>query len=226
MPFLMSMSETFSVSFLTLIKFCNTKALEWSSLVPGPEAESSLEIKNLTPFTISHLLQACLGSSGQGKNTQRSSHPAFSYVCFLLYFTNPSVCLCEWMTQIVWSKWWALLWGFEVPHNDWRQLQKESLVRIYTKLPMPKDTQCPCEGSSQRWTKRVDPTFLSRSPFPGFFDHFIIAWGIRTTKLTCQIIDFQWTCDSCCYYVLLLRLHVWKHLAKSYKSMFGSKAEL
>ena len=46
------MSEAFSVTFLTLIKFCYTKALEWSSLVPGLETKSSSEIKNLTPSTI------------------------------------------------------------------------------------------------------------------------------------------------------------------------------
>ena len=47
----MSMSEAFSVPFYTLIKFCYTKALEQSSLVPGPEAKS-LAITNLTLFTI------------------------------------------------------------------------------------------------------------------------------------------------------------------------------
>ena len=51
---LMSMSETFSVPFYTLIKLCYTKALEWSSLVPGPKAKSSSEIMNLTLFTISY----------------------------------------------------------------------------------------------------------------------------------------------------------------------------
>ena len=47
---LLSMSEAFSVSFNTLIKLCSTKALEWSSLVPGPRVKSSSEITNLTPF--------------------------------------------------------------------------------------------------------------------------------------------------------------------------------
>ena len=32
----------------------NTKALEWSSLVPGPEAKSFLVITNLTLFTLSY----------------------------------------------------------------------------------------------------------------------------------------------------------------------------
>ena len=52
--FLMSVSEAFSLP-LHLIKLCYTKALEWSSLVPGPEVRlSSLEITNWTSFTISY----------------------------------------------------------------------------------------------------------------------------------------------------------------------------
>ena len=42
----MSMSESLFVPFYTLVKLCYTKAFEWSSLVPGPEAKSSLEIMN------------------------------------------------------------------------------------------------------------------------------------------------------------------------------------
>ena len=61
-------------------------------------------------------------------------------------------------------------------------------------------------------------------------DYFVIAWGITTTNLICQIIDFQGNCDPCCYYVLLLRSPVRKHLAllgaESYRSMFESEAEL
>ena len=104
--------------------------------------------------------------------------------------------------------------------------QKGSLVRVYTDLPMPRDTQ----WSSQKWAKRVEQTFLSRSSFPGLFDHFIIVWEIRTTNLIYWVIDFQGTCYPCCYCVLLLRVHVWKRLAllgaESYRSTFGSEAEL
>ena len=49
-----SQSEAFSVTFYTLIKLCYTKALEWSSLVPGPDATSSWEITNPTSFTVSY----------------------------------------------------------------------------------------------------------------------------------------------------------------------------
>ena len=53
-PFLMSVSEAFSLPF-QLIKLCYTKAFEWSSLVPGPEVRfSSSEITNWTSFTISY----------------------------------------------------------------------------------------------------------------------------------------------------------------------------
>ena len=51
---LMSMSETFSVPFLTLIKLSYTEPLAWSSLVPGPEAKSCSEITNPTSFTVSY----------------------------------------------------------------------------------------------------------------------------------------------------------------------------
>ena len=54
-PLLMSMSEACSVPSYTLIKLCYTKALEWSSLVPCPEAKSSpSEITNPTPFPVSY----------------------------------------------------------------------------------------------------------------------------------------------------------------------------
>ena len=120
------------------------------------------------------------------------------------------------------SKWWALLWGFAVPWNDWRQTPKwEPCWGLYTDLPMPRDTQHPCKSSDQKWAKHVDWTFFSRSPFPGLFDHSIIAWGIRTTNLICRIIDFQGTCDPCRYSVLLLKPQtIWMEvpsLARSWK---------
>ena len=36
----------------------------------------------------------------------------------------------------------------------------------YADLPRPRDTQHPCEGSSQRWTKCVEQSLLSWSNFP------------------------------------------------------------
>ena len=81
---------------------------------------------------------------------------------------------------------------------------KGSLVGVYTNLSMTRHIQHPYEGSGKKCAKRVSRTFLSASSFPGLFAHFVIVWGIRTTKLTCRIKDFQWVCDSCHHYVLLL----------------------
>ena len=51
-------SDVYIRSFLyplfTLIKLCYTKALEWSSLVPGPKAKSSSKIMDPTSFTVSY----------------------------------------------------------------------------------------------------------------------------------------------------------------------------
>ena len=41
------------LSFHTLIKLCYTKALEWSKLLPSPEAKSTMEIMTPTSFTVS-----------------------------------------------------------------------------------------------------------------------------------------------------------------------------
>ena len=101
-------------------------------------------------------------------------------------------------------------------------LQKGSFIGFLTNLSMPRDTQHPCKGSSQKWAKDVDWTFLSWSAFPGLFDHFITAWGIKTINLICQIIDFQRTCDPGCYCVRLLRPHVWRFVTLYRKQ--GSRA--
>ena len=82
--------------------------------------------------------------------------------------------------------------------------QKGSLSGVYRNLSVPRGTQCPCKGSNHKWAERVDRIFLSRSPFPRLFDYFITVWGIETTNLICGIIDFQGTCNRCCYCVLLL----------------------
>ena len=55
--------RSFLCPFFTLIKLCFTKALEWSSLVPGPRAKSSSEITNPTSFTTGYQHQAHNSSS-------------------------------------------------------------------------------------------------------------------------------------------------------------------
>ena len=51
-------SDVYARSFLSPFSYFNktlhTKALEWSNLVPGPEAKSSSEIKSPTSFTVSY----------------------------------------------------------------------------------------------------------------------------------------------------------------------------
>ena len=49
----MSMSEAFSILF-HFNKTLLHKTLDWSSLVSSPDAKSSSEIMNLTPFTVSY----------------------------------------------------------------------------------------------------------------------------------------------------------------------------
>ena len=87
--------------------------------------------------------------------------------------------------------------------------KRGAVLGVYTDLPMSRGTQCPYEGSGQKWAKHLDQTFLPWSPFPGLFDHFITAWVINTTNVICQIIDFHWICDPCHYCILLLRPQPW-----------------
>ena len=131
-PRLMSMSEAFSVPFYTLTKPCYTKALEWSS---GPwswnlifffgDHKSNTIHRKLSSWELVWYLQDKV-------RTLRALASLLSqYAHFLLYFTNSTVCFCEWMTHPAWSKWWALLCGFKVPHNDWRQPPKGEPCREF-----------------------------------------------------------------------------------------------
>ena len=74
-PLLMSVSEAFSVSLYTLIKLCYTEALTWSSLVPGSEAKSSLEMRNPTLFTVSYHHQEAEGQKPPCSAWHLSSQP-------------------------------------------------------------------------------------------------------------------------------------------------------
>lgn len=82
---------------------------------------------------------------------------------------------------------------------------------------MPRGTQHPCKESGQKWAKRVDQPCLSWLAFPGLFNHFVIAWGIRITNQTYWIKDFQETCDPQCwsfYHTLQTRAYSvarWSH---------------
>ena len=200
----MSMSEAFSVPFYTLIKPCYTKALEWSSMVPVLKLNHPLQRSWI--LTISHdlTIHHKLSSWGLVQGLQdkvrrlRALVSLLSqYTCFLLYLTNSVVCLCEWITHPARSEHWAC-------SAVWRCLVKKesspkmgALLGVYTDLPLPRDNQHSCEGSSKKLAKHVDQTFLSQLPSPGLFDHFIVSWGVRATNPICQIIDFQGNCNPC-----------------------------
>ena len=76
--------------FFTLTKLCTTNALEWSSLVPGPKAKSSSEIKNLTLFTASY-----------------QNHGVFR-----VYVKDPNTEILKifkdlyWWLEFIFRKWW------------------------------------------------------------------------------------------------------------------------
>ena len=152
------MLEPFSVPFHTSIKLWYTKALEWSSLVPGPKAKSSSsEMTNLTPSTASYHLG---GSSGIFRT--RQEHSERCPLCFLsthvFCFTNASVCLCEWMTHPARSKWRALLSGFMAPPNDWRQSWKREPCRGFIPTcPRRETPNVPARGAARNgrsvWTE-------------------------------------------------------------------------
>ena len=84
----------------------------------------------------------------------------------------------------------------------------KNLSGVYTDLPMPRGTQCLLRGSTRNgqivWTEFsfLSHTFWSLSPFHNSLE-------IRSTNLIYWIIDFQGTCDLCCYYVLWLRSQTW-----------------
>ena len=227
-PLLLSVSEAFSA----LSHFNKTLLHKGSWVIkPGPWSQSQIFFfGDHKSYTVHHKLSSWgLIQDLQDKvRTLRALVSLFSqYTHFLLYFTNSTVCLCVWSIKRHTCVKQGLcpnlrFWG------DLIWLMAGTLSGDYTNLPMPRDTQRPCEGSCQKWAKHVDQNFLSRSLFPGLFDHSVTAWESRTTNLICQIIDVPENCDPCCYYILLLKPEVWKCLAllgaKSYKSMFQSKA--
>ena len=93
-------------------------------------------------------------SSGQGKDAWSSSS-LFSYqTSFLLYLTNSTVCLCEWMTRPAWSKWGALLWDFTVTSYSLWQKSCQGIILICQCQESPK---LPLRGAARNgqivWTK-------------------------------------------------------------------------
>ena len=117
-PLVMFMSEAFSVPFLTLIKLCYTKAVEWSSLIPGPEAKSSSEITNPTPFTITYHFQP---PTAKLELTMTAAVlPSGQYSPLVLYLCNPTLYEWKWTERKAFARLtvvasnlnqqWGILW--------------------------------------------------------------------------------------------------------------------
>ena len=86
--------QKLSLFLLILIKVCCTKALEWSSLVPGPEAQSSSsEIMNLTLFTVSY----------------QPAQASWECVWHLLDFLDTQPSIMRTWQAVRWSQWDAIM---------------------------------------------------------------------------------------------------------------------
>ena len=81
-----------------------------------------------------------------------------------------------------------------------------NMLGVYTDLPK-RHPMSPL-GTNQKWAKRVDRTLFSRSNFSIFLTISKLL-GIRRTNPICWIVDFQGTCDLCCYCILWLRSQTW-----------------
>ena len=82
--------QKLSLFLLILIKLCCTKALEWSSLVPGPEAQSSSsEITNPTLFTVSY----------------QPAQASWEWVWHLLDFLDTQTSITRTRQAMRWSQW-------------------------------------------------------------------------------------------------------------------------
>ena len=79
------------------------------------------------------------------------------YTHFLLYFSNSTVCLREWMTRLARSKWWTLLSGFVVPRNVWREPPKGEPCQAFSPTCQCQDPNIPVRGAARNgqsmWTE-------------------------------------------------------------------------
>ena len=108
------------------------------------------------------------------------------------------------MKHPAWSKWEALLCGSTVILYG---LWQKPVGGLYWPA-MPGGTQHllrgPTINGQSVWTELsfLGQTFRSVWPFHN-------SLGIRSANLICQIIDYQGTCDLCCYCVLLPSSQTW-----------------
>ena len=165
----------------------------------GPRIPASLH-SSATPFHLgvsSRILQDKVRMLGALVLCSPSEHV---FCCTLL--TLRCACVNEWN---------ALCEASEEPCSavpQWpHTAYGRNLSRVYTDLPMPRGTQCLLRWLTRNgqgmWTKLfLSQTFRSLWPFHNSLE-------IRSTNLICHIIDFQGTCELCCYCVLLLRSQTW-----------------
>ena len=98
-------ARSFLCPFFTSIKLCYTKALEWSTLVPGPEAKSSLEITHLMLFTVSYEQHCALPRASWAPSPwvdeKAAPHWSSSCICPLSLSQHLSIWLASLMAQSV-----------------------------------------------------------------------------------------------------------------------------
>ena len=190
------MSEAFSISFiLYYTKALSNQALslapDWI-LLRRPRTPVSLRDSAIT-FHLegsSSILQDKVRMLGALVLCSPSKH---IFCCTLLTLW----CACL-------NKWNALLCGSAVTSYG---LWQKPVGGLYRPANAKRHPTSP-SGTDQKWAKRVDRTLLSWSNFQSLwpFHNFL---EIRSTNLICHIIDFQGTCDLCCYCVLWLRSQIW-----------------
>ena len=161
-PFLMSLSGDFSI-FYTLIKLYYAKALSyWASSLALDWILLLWTPRILASFMVHQ--QPFIGGSSeilQYKVRMLGAFFVLKQTRFLLYFTNSTVCLCEWMTRPAWRKWGALLCGSMVTSYG---LWQKPIGGLYWPANAERYPMSPL-GTNQKWAKRVDQTLLSWSNF-------------------------------------------------------------
>ena len=114
-------------------------------------------------------------SSGQGKDSWSSSSLLSYQTCFLLYFTNSTVCLRGWMKHPEQSKWGALLCGSMVTSYGLWQKPVGGLYQLANAKRYPM-------SPLGDWPEMGKTCGLS-SPFSvklsSLFDHFITPWELE-----------------------------------------------
>ena len=119
-PAFWSLCQSFPCPSHTLIKLCYTEVLEWSSLVPGPKAESSWEITDPTWSTVSY--HQSLLKFLSIESVMPSNH--LILCCRLLLpsiFPSIRVFSNEMALHITWPNYWSFSFSIS-PSNEYSGL--------------------------------------------------------------------------------------------------------